>query len=241
MDDTGKTSRFRCKKWLINTFYGIIVILPIITGLACWFSYESWQSMRLWKQEKAQFEQALNESKIKIQSLEHLQTLLQSNLQPAFVKQKKLPITKDRASLPKAITSVEPAPLKSATPVLPSMDKVDLSIYKEPLDDQRIRLDNVQARIVNKSDMRIKSDIFNAESSKVLAGTIAFSILLPNGDIKALRVKDSSFRIRRYRRIINTTRLGKDVLQNINNSLLIAEVYVDKQLSYRNYYPIKTR
>jgi len=229
MDDTGKTRRYRCQTWLIQTLCAFVLILPILAGVIIWLSVDTWQATRLWKQEKIQLEQALSKSTMQLQSLEHFQALITSDIQPALVDQTVRASTK-KTPKPKAVTEV---PKKVVAKTIEN--------YKKPIRDIRFRLDNVQARLVAKNRLRIKVDLFNADSSKILAGTLTFSLLYPDGTIQPLKTEDSTFRIRRYKKVIDSALLDKKALKNIKKCLLVAEIHMKDALTFRSYYPIETQ
>jgi len=231
MDDTGKTRRYRCQTWLVQALCGLILILPIVTALVIWLSVEAWQATHLWQQEKISLEQALNKSTMQLQSLKHLQALLSSKSQPSLIKQA-APASTKKTQKPKP---------KEVAKVSKKVVKKTIEAYKKPIRDIRFRLDNVQVRLANKNRLRIKVDLFNADSSKILSGTLTFSLLYPDGAIQTLKTEDSTFRIRRYKKVLDSTLLDKKALQNITKCLLIAEIHMDGLLTFRSYYPIEVQ
>lgn len=105
----------------------------------------------------------------------------------------------------------------------------------------RIRVENMQARLVDRRRIRVSVDIYSTDpGGKQLNGRTEFSIITADGQQYPLTNDDAMFRISRFKKIVNVSNLPVSGTE-VENAAVMVEVTADNKLLYRNMFSVESR
>lgn len=110
----------------------------------------------------------------------------------------------------------------------------------QSLDSGRVKVSNVQTRVLRSNTLRISLDLRNLESDSLLSGEVRATLVLRNGEDRELVFnprESGAFKIARFKRTVLTTQTPKGA--SLADASLILEVREQgDKLLFRNIYPI---
>lgn len=104
-----------------------------------------------------------------------------------------------------------------------------------------IRVENMQARLVDRRRIRVSVDMYSAEpGGKQLTGRTEFSLITADGQQYPLTNEDAAFRISRFKKVVSVSKLPVSGTE-VENAAVMVEVRVDDKLIYRNMFSVESR
>lgn len=255
LHDDGEMHRLRISKGLFRLLVVLLILSPILGILGMWIGWEAWHTVADWRREKMAYQMQLETMRVKVERLSTLETLLEDEKSaPAAlavhpgggkaggktVEKEDSPSSAESSSKEESDAQAEQEP---AAGPMSSLEKTT----SEPspvqggsaLDDGTVRIENMQARLIDRKRIRISLDLYNSgPGGHPLAGQVSLGLLTEDGRQLPLPHEDASFRISRFKKIVSTVPLPVNSVE-MHNAAVLLEVVVNEKIVYRNMVSIE--
>jgi hypothetical protein len=187
MRDDSPVKGFRISRFWIKIFLTFQVVFLILAGLGGWAGYRFSHDAVLLSAENRELTRQLNEANIKLERLQNVERILNTN-DPADLQ---TPIGLPVGTPPEA----PPSPLDLSS----LLDQADLG-------QAQIRNMNIQ---IKRGMVELKFDISNLQTSSTLSGVIRLGLITNTGgfEMPAVKQEDLEFSIQRFKKIRTSFRL----------------------------------
>lgn len=257
LHDDGEIHRLRMSKGLFRLVVVLLILSPILGILGLWIGWEAWHTVADWRREKMAYQVQLETMRVSVERLSTLETLLEGEKStPASIAV--LPGA-DRKSGEKAAgkemsppsaeseqkeepdVEAEQKPAAGPMPISEKTASEAPSVQsRSALDDGTVRIENMQARLIDRTRIRVSVDLYNpGPAGHPLMGQVFLSLLTEDGRQIPLPHEDASFRISRFKKIVSTLPLSISVGE-AHNAAVLLEVAVSDKIVYRNMVSIET-
>lgn len=231
MRDNGPRHSIRLRRsfmYLAILFFTSMPFLCFLLGLQCWRLWEENVELRA---NVSRFETDYQSAVARAERLENLEELLREENVPAReIVLKNLAVTEKKET---NISDQEMPP--TIMPEGPGHEEFPA------IDTERVKVSNVQARIIKGGNLRLGLDLANQDNGKLLSGTVRATLAASNGENYPLVFQPEdvgNFRINRFKRTVMTAKLPPG--GNPVNSEIILEVTDDGgAIIYRNIFAVQ--
>jgi hypothetical protein len=234
MRDKGRRHSFRVPTTFLYALLCCILCMPFLLCGLGWFSWHIRQENILLRENVQRFEDGFQKAQKTAERLENLEELLSEDAVPGRdVLARGLAASQEASSPPRQDPpddeDAAPAPTAATQDVFPALDA------------DYIKVDNVQARVLTESRLRVALDLRNTDNQKIAAGRVSVQLLTVDGarhDLVFAPANATDFRISRFKRTIMFARLSPQV--NTTNAQIILEVRKDDNtVVYRNIFSVE--
>ena len=219
MRDDSHVKRFRMSPFWIKTGVWFIVILFAVASAGTFFGVKYLRAYQVVKAEKKKLEHRLIEAQVRLESLENVEKLLESN---------------DVSDLETLLGSLG----HEDTPP-PEPEQMDLKNVFDHVDTHQAGVENLQGKFVNHS-FRVRFELNNMQPMNSLSGNVDFGLVTKNGNYLPVKTKrqELAFSIQRFKQIITTFALPNGVTRDELFGLRITITAPDGKPIFRETYPL---
>lgn len=234
MRDNGPRRSFHLRRsnfFLLLVFFGCLPFLCMLLLIQCWLL---WQENIKLRESMERYESEYQAVESRAERLENLEELLREENVPGrqiITRQLAGPIRETKAGAEPVSNGETPESTGEAAPA----DEFPA------IDTGRVKVGNVQARVMRGNTLRIGLDLRNPDNEPLLSGQVEASLITADGERRALEFTPrevGSFRISRFKRTVMNSRIP--VSTDLVNSQIILEVkdQHDKPI-YRNIFAVQ--
>ncbi|MEG2139923.1 MAG: hypothetical protein RRY20_03945 [Bilophila sp.] len=253
MHDDGEMHRLRMNKGTLRVLILLLVLSPLLGMLGLWVGWDAWHTIADWHTERLSYQTQLDALRVRLERLSALEALLGAEGDRALVPASTLPppdavARTSSETVPGEPKTAAPAALESEASTAagqsaakPSEDETLPDKARAAVDTGVIRVENMQARIVDRRRIRASVDMFNSDpDGKPLGGRTEFSLITADGQQYPLSNEDAVFRISRFKKVVSTSTLPVAGTE-VENAAVMVEVKADNTVLYRNMFSIESR
>lgn len=230
MRDNGPRRSFHIRRsnfFLLMILFLCLPFLCLLLAIQCWLLWHENVDLRL-SMERAEADyQAVESRAARLENLEEL--LKEEN-------------TRGREVIIRQLAESDPQSERAAEENGDEETGSDSASAEslQGLDSGRVKISNVQMRILRGNALRISLDLRNLENDSLLSGEVEASLLLSNGSEHELVFNPreaGAFRIARFKRTVLTAQAPKDVI--LADARLVLQVKEQGgKLLFRHLYPV---
>lgn len=222
MRDNGPRRGFRVRRsrfYLLLAFFVSLPFICVLLATQCWFLWRDNINLR---QNVEKFELDYQKAEARAERLENLEELLrEESLASRNLIMRRLA---EGASEPHQHSPAEKS--ESGSPGSePALAEGPGHEEFPALDSGRVKVSNVQARVIRGHSLRIGLDLRNPDNESLLSGEVDATLITSNGERHELAFSPrdvGSFRINRFKRTVMIAQVPASV--SMNNAQLILEV-----------------
>lgn len=232
MRDKGPRHSLKMRRthyYAMLAFFGCLPFLCILLATQCWLLWKDNEKLRA---SMKNFESDCLAAQATAERLENLETLLKEGNTPG-----RDIVIRQLAADKQAPAQPEPGPVPESQMMEEGPGHEEFPV----LDTGRVKVGNVQARLLRGNSIRIALDLRNPDNENLLSGEIEATLVTTNGEklpLKLDRREMGNFRINHFKRAVMISKLPPDT--NTVNSEVILEVRNQAgEPVYRNIFSVQ--
>ena len=237
MRDNGPRRSFRLRRSLFYALVAFFACLPFLCAVLAWQCWQLWQENASLRANMQRFEMECQTAQATAERLQDFEELLrEEGVQGRELLLRRL-ARAGGAGQAEAAPAADTAQQAAATPLGEGPGHEEFPV----VDTGAVKVGNVQARALRGNGLRIGLDLRNADSRKLLAGSVSATLITASGQ-KCPLVFDpedvGNFRISRFKRAVMVARVPEQY--SLVNAQVILEVrQQDADLIYRNIFAVE--
>ena len=236
MRDNGPRRSFRLRR---SSFFALVVFfscMPFLCAVLAWQCWQLWQENTSLRAYMQRFEMDCQTAQATAERLQNFEELLREE----GVQGRELLLRR----LARGSAEAQPeaaAPGDTAQAAGPALGDGPGHEEFPVVDTGVIKVSNVQARALRGNGLRIGLDLRNADSQKLLAGSVSATLVTASGQKCPLAFDPEdvgNFRISRFKRAVMVARVP-DQYSLVNAQVILEVRQQDADLIYRNIFAVE--
>ena len=236
MRDNGPRRSFRLRR---SSFFALVVFfscMPFLCAVLAWQCWQLWQENTSLRANMQRFEMDCQTAQATAERLQNFEELLREE----GVQGRELLLRR----LARGSAEAQPeaaAPGDTAQAAGPALGDGPGHEEFTVVDTGVIKVSNVQARALRGNGLRIGLDLRNADSQKLLAGSVSATLVTASGQKCPLAFDPEdvgNFRISRFKRAVMVARVP-DQYSLVNAQVILEVTEQDSGLIYRNIFAVE--
>lgn len=236
MRDNGPRRSFRLAR---SSFFALLVFfgcMPVLCAVLAWQCWQLWQENASLRANMQRFEQESQTAQATAERLQNFEELLREE----GVQGRELLLRRLARAGGEAQAQEGGEPAQATAQASPGGEGPGHEDFPE-VDTGRVKVANVQARALRGNGLRIGLDLRNADTQKLLAGTVSATLVTASGQKCPLAFDPEdvgNFRISRFKRAVMVARVP-DQYSLVNAQVILEVTEQDTGLIYRNIFAVE--